>query len=552
MPLRALNDGLAKIADSFMKKFFPNLDKAGNTAEEVAAKFGQFIKETTDSLAAWIDGLEGDTASEKVIDALGKGIAFLFKIGVTVAWEAAKEVIKEHWGKIMLGVMGLILASTAKTFILSAVAALAQRQILGAGSTAASAITVAGNQLAAAIRNAARQVQAASMGGGWGGTGGRGRKGGKGTPKGGPAPKGSWLRGAAGKASLVGIGTSLLGGIAATELEEAGHTKTAAAVDTTANVAGMAGTGMMIGSLIAPGPGTVIGGVAGGLIGAGMSAYQHWGTWFGSDEAQEAVAEKGQEAIDTMDSAGLAAMAMNPEHIRAVSLALKDFNAVSVANISKGLAEFNPALTALFDVITKLQVQFVEVVNNKLGRFLDIITKLNVQGAILPTTTTYIDELTSKIISIPVEPILKLSTAFNALTTALKDFGDLTTDTRFGRMWDAFTGKEDQTESVIKVLNNFASKVDSDKLLKAAQATQAYNAAMQGIATPVDVQRTSPSGANTVTTQDKTQTRATTPQVANPMGEVERLLQSIKISAEESAAALRKIRDSSEKIAKNS
>jgi hypothetical protein len=62
-------------------------------------------------------------------------------------------------------------------------------------------------------------------------------------------------------------------------------------------------------------------------------------------------------------------------------------------------------------------------------------------------------------------------------------------------MWDAFTGKRDETENVIRVLNNFADKVNSEKLLQAAQATMAFNAGMSGYAAvPAEPSRTSPTG----------------------------------------------------------
>jgi hypothetical protein len=116
-------------------------------------------------------------------------------------------------------------------------------------------------------------------------------------------------------------------------------------------------------------------------------------------------------------------------------------------------------------------------------------------------------------------------------------------------MWDAFTGKEDQTESVIKVLNNFASKVDSEKLLKAAQATQAYNAAMQGMmATPVEADRTSAAQTAKPAT-DAAKTSAVAPQQMNPYGEMERLLRLIESYSSESSTALKRIRDGITKMA---
>jgi hypothetical protein len=88
------------------------------------------------------------------------------------------------------------------------------------------------------------------------------------------------------------------------------------------------------------------------------------------------------------------------------------------------------------------------------------------------------------------DKIESLAIAFNVFTRALRNFSDLTTSSRFGRMWDSIIGEEDNTVKIIKVLNNFASDVKSEELLKAAQATQSFNNAMRGYAQPIAVQRT--------------------------------------------------------------
>lgn len=98
----------------------------------------------------------------------------------------------------------------------------------------------------------------------------------------------------AGRASVAGIATGIVGNLASDALSDAGYEKTAAGVDTAATTAGMAGTGALIGSVI-PGIGTAAGAAVGGIAGLGMSAYQNWDTWFGGDE-EEPEAEKEQRA----------------------------------------------------------------------------------------------------------------------------------------------------------------------------------------------------------------------------------------------------------------
>jgi hypothetical protein len=505
-----VSDGLSKIADSFMKKFFPNINAAGDGVGTFVDMVVTKVNEIMTGIDTFINSLEGDTFGAKIYDALGKGLVILFEAGVTLAWSFAKNVIAEHWGKILTYVMVLMTAAVAKTFVLSAVSAFAAKQIMGSGRTAASAVSTAGNALAAVIRRVAGQISAAGGAGGVPIVGGDDSKGGK---------KGGILSRILGKASIIGIGTSILGGVAANELSNRGHTKTAAAVDTAAMVAGGASMGAMIGAPFAgigAVPGAAIGGAIGGGAALALGMYQNWNTWFGSSDAEAAIAEKGQEAIEGMDATGMAAMAMDPAHIKAVGAALKDFNNVSVTNIAAGLTEFNPKLEQMFSVINSIKTAFVDNVNIRLQRLLTIITGLNVEGLKLPITTQYLGELAEKITSMPIDKIEKLATTFSALTLALRDFASLTSSNFFTRAFDAFTGKQDDTENIIKVLNNFADKVDSEKLLKAAQATMAFNAGMAGYAAvPTEPARTSPTGQQQ-SPADQVNTTANTMQYNNP------------------------------------
>jgi hypothetical protein len=494
----AFQQAIEDVAGTFIKVFF-GTDGVNTNAEEFGIvlkdKLIPFINQTAEDMKAWLESLEGNTFGEK----LKSAAIGMIKIGLGLLMDAIKATAvavftsPAGWALIGLAIVSSLVKSAFVALVTQGVAGLMTR----AGTSASSSVSSAGNKLAAVIRRVAGQVQAAARGLGAGGAGAPGMPGapGEDNRRGrGRGGRGGFLSRIGGKLSVVGIGASIVGGIAADELAERGHTKTASAVDTATNVAGMAGTGAMIGSFFGP-AGTLIGGAAGAAAGLGLSVYQNWDTWFGSDEAKEAVAEKGQEAIEGIDGAGMMAMAMDPAHIRAVSAALSDFNKVSVANITAGLNSFNPALTALFNVISQVRTQFIEVVNNKLNRFLTVITGLNAQGAILPITTVNVGTFADKIAAIPVDPIVKLSTAFNALTTALKDFSDLTTSTVFSRMWDSFSQKEDQTASLITTLNDFAAKVETQKITDAAAAISAFNSAITSLARPVEVQRTNVTGA---------------------------------------------------------
>lgn len=542
----ALYEGLDKISKSFMQKFFPNLDKAGSAASGMADQLIKFIDDTAASVSKWISDLEGKTFGEK----LKSAAIGMVKAGLGILWEAIKitawEFLSSPMGWTLL--MGLFTASLLKSLALSGLATLLGGPSKLAGTSAAASITQAGNTLANAIRQVAAQVRAA--GAGLGGGGGRGRRGGRGgAPAGAPGGKMSNI---AGKASLAGLVIGVGGGIAADELEEAGHTKTAAVVGTAANVASMAGTGAMIGSMIAPGLGTAVGAGLGAVAGLALSAYQQ--NWFGSDEAQKSIAEKGQEAIEGMDATGMAAMAMDPQHINAVSFALRELNTVSVDNIAAGLTTFNPVFTGLFETVSKVRIDALIRVNTQLLNLFNNLKNINLEALKLPVSSENLRLIGEQVAKMPVDGIIKLANAFKSFTLALKGFSDLTTDTRFGRMWDAFTGRQDKTESIIKVLNNFASKVDSEKLLAAANATRAYNAAMREQAELENIKRTSAAEVerSRIIQQNPTSTNTTsnTP-IMNPYEKMETILTKIQITTDASHEALKKIRDNTKTTADN-
>lgn len=518
--ITALYDGLNKIVDSFMKKFFPNLQSAGDQSQGIVDELIKFVDEISTNVSTWISSLEGDTFGEKLksaaIGMIKIGLGLLMTAIKETAWAVFTSV--DGWLAVLAIIGTAAAASMAKSAAIAGIGTLISTIMGRSATTSSSSISSAGNTLALAIRQVAMAVRRAGAGLGVGGPMGPmgGPDGDRGSGRGGKF--GRFMRGFGGKASLAGVVAGIGGMYASDALNEAGHTKTATAVDIGTQALGMAGTGAMLGSFFGP-VGTAVGAIGGGLIGGGMAA---WNAWSQSKEAEQAVADKGQEAIEGIDATGMAAMAMDPEHIKAVGIALKDFNNVSVANIAAGLTAFNPVLTELFAVITKVKTQFVELVNVKLGAFLKIITGLNAQGAILPNTTKYINDLAEKIISIKVEPIFKLATSFNALASALKNFSELTTSTWAGRAFDWLTGKQDTTEDVIKVLNNFASKVDSEKLLKAAEATQAFNTAMQGLLGPVNKD-------STVTKADENNATPTSTTSTTPMPQMDKQLEMVNL-----------------------
>ena len=474
---QSLNDGLKKVVDSFMSKFFPNLNEAGDGVSSFVDMLVRNIDYYSEELKKYLDDLKGETFGEK----LGNMFKDLFS---NVVIPALITALKEAFWALFTHpevILGLVAAmsglSLAKTLLTQGIKTVGTWALTKAGLMAAPTATTA--------------------------------------------------------ATAGTVATAATAGTAATA---AGTTGRLAALATKAaplaKVGGIATAGLMVGKdafdvgaalyngedVKGEDVGGVIGGVLGGAIGLlggpvgvaiGASLGNMAGNWIGSffddDEAESASADIAQQTKEELlQQNGLVAMAIDPDHVREVGRALAFFNAISVADIAAGLAVLNPALAAFYETIQGIRIGFVDNVNNRFQRLVTILKELNVEGLKLPNTTQHLVALADKITAMPIDKIESLAIAFTALTRALASFGDLTTSTTFGRMWDAFTGKRDETEDVIKILNNFANEVDSEKLLKAAQATMAFNAGMSGYAAvPAEPTRTSATGQQTESPTDQ-------------------------------------------------
>ena len=487
--MSTLRNSLSEVGKTVLKVFFGDITPtAENFGKVLRDKLIPFIEETATQFKTYLESLQGKTIGEKLSTMLKDVFNnYVVPALVTVLKAAiiglftSPEVIAALVAAFT-GLATLSLAKTAATSFFSR--ALAGTAATAAGGTAA---TVAGMEmLPAATAGGGLLATARSYGGAFGNT-----------------LKALPSAGLAGKAIT---GASALG---------AGFMVGKDALDVgSAMYKGESVKGEDVGGVIGGVLGGAIG-LAGGPVGVAIGATLgnmagNWiGGFFDDDEAESASADIAKQTKEELlQQNGLVAMAIDPEHVKEVGRALAFFNAISVTDIAAGLAVLNPALAQMFETIQNIKTSFVDNVNNRFHRLLEIIKGLNVEGLKLPTTTQYLGELAEKITSMPIDKINKLASAFSSLTTALREFGDLTTSTRFGRMWDAFTGKQDETANIIEVLNNFATEVKSDELLKAAQATMAFNAGMAGYAAvPEQPARTSAAGEKSPAEQVNTANR---------------------------------------------
>jgi hypothetical protein len=84
------------------------------------------------------------------------------------------------------------------------------------------------------------------------------------------------------KGALRGSVAGIVGGVAldyaGDKLKESGHEILGASADIASSALSFAGTGALLGTMFAPGPGTAIGATLGGIAGAGYGLYNNWGT----------------------------------------------------------------------------------------------------------------------------------------------------------------------------------------------------------------------------------------------------------------------------------
>jgi hypothetical protein len=483
--LGTLRKSLNEVGKTVLKVFFGDITPtAENFGKVLKNKLIPFIEETANQFKAYLESLQGKTIGEKLGTML-KDVFNNYVVPALVTVLKAAIIGLFTSPEVIAGLVAAFATLATLSMAKTAAAAWLTSKIAGpaAAATSGTAATTAAGTAATAAGGAGFLATAKSYGGAAANT-----------------LKALPAAGLAGKA-LTGASVAGAGFMVGKDIYDVATADGAAKKE---DIGGIIG-GVLGGAIgLAGGPvGVAIGATLGNMAG-------NWiGGFFDDDEAESASADIAKQTKEELlQQNGLVAMAIDPEHVKEVGRALAFFNAISVADIAAGLAVLNPALAQMFETIQNIRTAFVDTVNSRLEKLLNIIKGLNVEGLTLPTTTENLGTLAAQITAMPIDKIDRLATAFSALTKALGDFGDLTTSNRFGRMWDSFIGKQDETANIIEVLNNFATEVKSDELLKAAQATMAFNAGMAGYAAvPEEPARTSAAGETSPADQVNTANR---------------------------------------------
>lgn len=504
----ALTDGLNKIVDAFMNAFFPNLgqsgDKMGDFVQRVVTAIDEFATDVSD----FLKNLKGDTASAKIQDAMKKLFEKAVPIISHVLTETTKALLTALWENPMVlatlvaGIAGLFAIQAATTalvagigsmFAAGATAFASSTLLTTAITTITTALSGAGLSVALAIESVAAKIAASNI------------------PGGGMLAKASRFLLPLAAGGLVAGGLGYAGNKGADYLEEKGVVDkqggawTKVLADTAAGAAGGATVGAIGGLgamswLTAP-TGALIGG-AGGLA---YGLYDQWSNlWGGNDEETAQVAEEAKSQLnqqmqeELMKQQGLAlAMATNPEHLAAVQKAitdlmpiLKGMNDLKFEGFAAGMTVLKDSLDSFFKSLQSVKIIFVDNVIKRLERLYTVLSKLNNEGKDLPKTEDALKDFGKRIEKMPTDSIEKLAISFDAFAKALSSFINLTTTTNIERGLDWLLGKEDTSGSIIETVNKFADGVNTDKLLKAAQAVQAYNTAVSGYASTVQPKAT--------------------------------------------------------------
>jgi len=535
--LDKLSEGVNRIFNAVMLAFGADIHAAGDQAANMATsmqKLGTWIEETSTKIATWIGTLEGDTIGEKLIDALGDGLAFMFAAGVDIMWEATKTIITDYWKEALMLIGGLVALSLAKSAIGAGSSWLTSKMF---GDTAGSTV---GTGASAAGKGIGSGAQAAGKGVGKGieyvgkgiGAGLGGFIKGIGNALAALGPKSLLILAGAtaigGSITLIGAGiaaaTWLLGKAMPTLAEGLksfeqldGDKLQSAGLGMAAVAGGMAAFGL--GSAVA-GLGALVGAVTEGLA-----------KLFGAEDPMDKLARFAEYDIDAEKvknnatalalfgaasasagagaavsglgnlfgsiASGLSSLFGGEDPMEKLQrFASYDIDLVRVTNNANALAAFANSLSTIQESLSDLETgstanlrNFINASQNFKTEGFDRLTAsmhefsaaaatFILRANAIPDAGEKIAEVVNSMSVLPYMSLRHLGDAMVVLANGLKDFANVTSQSLFDQMVSAFAN--DTTSDFIESLNMFANEVDSDKLMKTAEAVIAMNAARAG------------------------------------------------------------------------
>lgn len=505
-----LTEGLKKIADAFMSKFFPNVGKSGDSMGDFVNSIITWIDEASTKIKNFLDGLQGDTAWQKIQDAMKK----IFNEAVPVVVDVLKNVtvglITALWqnetvrNALILGIGGLFAAQVAVSALGSGVTALF--------ASGAPLMFKALLGLTTAFELAALKISTASM-----------------IPSKLAGPLFATLR------ALPIVGAAGMMGKDAYDIAS-GEDEANKGANWGGIVGGVVGgLGAAAATYFTAGLGAT---TAPAIIAGGVMAGNYVGDWIGSffdspegektqEVAQQQLSEQMQEELVKQQGLALA-MATNPEHLAAVQKAVTDLipvlngmNNLKFDGFAESMLVLKDSLDKFFTGLQSVKLMLVDNVIKRLEKLYNVLKNLNNEGKELPETDKALKDVGKRIEKMPVDSIEKLALSFDAFAKALSSFISLTTTTNIERGLDWLLGKEDTSGSIIETVNKFADGVNADKLLKSAQAVQAFNSAVSGynsLANPAPTAVTTPTrNTGAETAQPKTDPN-------HPMADTQKLM----------------------------
>ena len=310
--------------------------------------------------------------------------------------------------------------------------------------------------------------------------------------------------------------------------------------------------------------GGVLGAAAGGVLAVGTlglgtpaaiamagggamlgNAIGDWvGGWFDSPEGEQTQADVSKQLQEQITAqlgdptqAGLALMAVDAEHVEKVKNVIQQLSIIKLSGFAEGLIATQSAAETFMEKMEDVDVDVIDEVGKSINSLGLSIKLFNDAANKIPESVKLLDKAVKQMAALPGDKLLVLADALGKLTVALKAFSDLTNQNVFERIADAFT--KDTTKDFIEKVNMFANDIESDKLLKAAQAVISMNAAKQGAVTLPEVTRTNVTNPNAADKTDNNAGAKTT--VAAPDKQLE-YLETIARNSNNAATALEAIK----------
>ena len=284
--------------------------------------------------------------------------------------------------------------------------------------------------------------------------------------------------------------------------------------------------------------------MAGGGAMLGNAIGEWVGSWWNTPEGEQSQADISKQMQEQLTAqlndptqAGLALMAVDAEHVEKVKNIIQQLSIIKLTGFAEGLTATQAAAEIFMEKMEDVDIDVIDAVSTSINSLGLAIKLFNEAASRIPESVKLVDKAVKEMAALPGDKLLLVADALSKFTVALRAFSDLTNQNVFERIANAFT--KDTTKDFIEKVNMFANEIESDKLLKAAQAVISMNAAQQGAVKLPEVTRTDVTNPNAPDPVDNT--RGANKTVSRPDKQLE-YLETIARNSNNAATALEAIK----------